>query len=59
MRLFCMTRGGIQWSRIKQSIERHIFKRKERKSNLFNSLISETGSSALTLTKDDLERLFA
>jgi SNF2 family DNA or RNA helicase len=57
-----MTRGGIQWSRIKQSIERHIFKRKERKerkSNLFNSLISETGSSALTLTKDDLERLFA
>jgi non-specific serine/threonine protein kinase len=41
------------------SIEQHIFKLKERKSNLFNSLIGETGSSALTLTKDDLERLFS
>jgi non-specific serine/threonine protein kinase len=41
------------------SIEQHIFKLKERKNNLFNSLIGETGESALSISRQELEQLFS
>jgi non-specific serine/threonine protein kinase len=41
------------------SIEQHIFKLKERKDSLFNNLIGETGSGALNLSRDDLEKMFS
>jgi non-specific serine/threonine protein kinase len=41
------------------SIEQHIFKLKEVKSELFDCLISEGGARALNLTRQDLEELFS
>jgi non-specific serine/threonine protein kinase len=40
------------------SIEQHIFRLKESKEQLFDSLVGVAGSNALKLTKEDLETLF-